>query len=198
MQNNIDNEFVFKHEIAMQLRYTDADMQGHINNTIYFQYYNTAYVEYMNSVWSSSITGNVSMVVAHIDADFISSVHIGDNVKVQTAVTHIGNKSFTIIQQLIDADTGEVRCKGKTIMVAFDFEKQQPVTVPEEWVTAMEAFEKRKLRQSVVAYSSFWYDPEDKICRNCDERVFDANYLNSNTFKHSPHIYVFGIKIWKM
>jgi acyl-CoA thioesterase FadM len=31
-------------------------------------------------------------------------------------------------------------------MVAFDFEKQQPVTVPEEWVTAMEAFEKRKLR----------------------------------------------------
>ena len=50
----------------------------------------------------------------------------------------------------------------------------------------------------VVAYSSFWYDPEDKICRNCDERVFGANYLNSNTFKHSPHIYVFGIKIWKM
>ena len=50
----------------------------------------------------------------------------------------------------------------------------------------------------VVAYSSFWYDPEDKICRNCDERVFGANYQNSNTFKHSPHIYVFGIKIWKM
>ena len=74
MQNNIDNEVVFKHEIAMQLRYTDADMQGHINNTIYFQYYNTAYVEYMNSVWSSSITGNVSMVVAHIDADFICLV----------------------------------------------------------------------------------------------------------------------------
>jgi len=146
MQNNMETEITFRHEIAMQLRYTDADMQGHINNTIYFQYYNTAYVEYMNSVWSNSITGSVSMVVAHIDADFISSVHIGDKVKVQTAVTHIGNKSFTIIQQLIDADTGEIRCKGKTIMVAFDFEKQQPVPVPDEWVTAMEAFEKRKLR----------------------------------------------------
>ena len=49
----------------------------------------------------------------------------------------------------------------------------------------------------VVAYSSYWYDPNDKICRNCDEREFGADYMNGNTFKHSPHIYVFGIKIWK-
>lgn len=49
----------------------------------------------------------------------------------------------------------------------------------------------------VVAYSSYWYDPDDKICRNCDEREFGTDYMNGNTFKHSPHIYVFGIKIWK-
>ena len=49
----------------------------------------------------------------------------------------------------------------------------------------------------VVAYSSYWYDSDDKICRNCDEREFGADYMNGNTFKHSPHIYVFGIKIWK-
>ena len=49
----------------------------------------------------------------------------------------------------------------------------------------------------VVAYSSFWYDPEDKICRNCDEREFGIDYMKGNTFKYSPHIYVFGVKIWK-
>ena len=49
----------------------------------------------------------------------------------------------------------------------------------------------------IVAYSSFWYDVEDKICRNCDARELGADYMNSNTFKCSPHIYVFGIKIWK-
>lgn len=49
----------------------------------------------------------------------------------------------------------------------------------------------------VVAYSSYWYDPEDKICRNCDEREFGVDYLKGNTFRHSPHIYVFGVKIWK-
>ena len=49
----------------------------------------------------------------------------------------------------------------------------------------------------VVAYSSYWYDSDEKICRNCDSKELDANYMNSNTFKFSPHIYVFGIKIWK-
>lgn len=130
----------YHHEILIQLRYTDADMQGHINNTVYFQYYNTAYVDYMQTV-AQGITSNTGMVVAHVDADFISQVHIGDSVKVQTAVTHIGHKSFVLEQQLVDADSGIVRCKGKTIMVAYDLATQQSVDVPQDWIEAITKFE---------------------------------------------------------
>ena len=44
---------------------------------------------------------------------------------------------------------------------------------------------------------SYWYDPDEKICRNCDALQFDKDFLNSNTFKCSPHIYVLGITINK-
>lgn len=67
--------------------------------------------------------------------------------------------------------------------------KAIPFTIPSGW--------KEHEVIPVVAYSSYWYDPEDKICRNCDGKILDADYLSSNTFKYSPHIYVFGIKIWK-
>jgi hypothetical protein len=50
----------------------------------------------------------------------------------------------------------------------------------------------------IAAYSSSWYDPDDKICRNCDVREFDHDYLTTATFHHSPRIYVFGIKIKKL
>ncbi|MBR2154617.1 MAG: DUF5041 domain-containing protein [Bacteroidaceae bacterium] len=50
----------------------------------------------------------------------------------------------------------------------------------------------------VAAYSSSWYDPEDKICRNCDDLEFDRDFLKSATFHYSPCIYVFGITIKKM
>ena len=50
----------------------------------------------------------------------------------------------------------------------------------------------------IAAYSSSWYDPDDKICRNCDVREFDHDYLTTATFHNSPRIYVFGIKIKKL
>ena len=50
----------------------------------------------------------------------------------------------------------------------------------------------------IAAYSSSWYDPDDKICRNCDVREFDRDYLTTATFHNSPCIYVFGIKIKKL
>lgn len=50
----------------------------------------------------------------------------------------------------------------------------------------------------IVAYSSSWYDPEAKICRNCDVLEFNTDFLNTATFKWSPCIYVFGITMKKM
>ena len=50
----------------------------------------------------------------------------------------------------------------------------------------------------IAAYSSSWYDPDDKICRNCDTLEFDEGFQNSATFKYSPRIYVFGITIKKL
>lgn len=130
----------FHHDFSLQLRYTDADMQGHVNNTTYFQYYDTAYLDYLRTVCPPTPPG-LGFVVAHIDADFITPVHITDKVKVQTAVTHIGHKSYTLTQRLIKEDTGQVMCTGQTVMVMFDLATEKAVAIPDSWVKAMKAFE---------------------------------------------------------
>ena len=50
----------------------------------------------------------------------------------------------------------------------------------------------------IAAYSSSWYDPEAKICRNCDDLEFGTDFQKSATFHYSPCIYVFGITIKKI
>lgn len=87
-----------------------------------------------------------AIVVVHIEADFLSQVHTDNNVEVQTAVTHIGNKSFTLLQRLVDSDSGEVKCVGKTIMVAYDLEKNESALIPQEWIDGMNKFEGKDLR----------------------------------------------------
>ncbi len=50
----------------------------------------------------------------------------------------------------------------------------------------------------LLAVSSGWYDEENECVKNCDVVEFDPeNYLDTETFKKSPLIYVIGVKCMK-
>lgn len=138
-------EVTFHHRFPIQLRFFDADQFGHVNNSIFFQYYDTAKMDYLHKA-CPEMSIHYAIVVVHIEADFLSQVHTDNHVEVQTAVTHIGNKSFTLLQRLVDADSGEVKCVGKTIMVAYDLEKNESALIPQEWIDGMNKFEGKDLR----------------------------------------------------
>ena len=137
-------EVTFHHRFPIQLRFFDADQFGHVNNSIFFQYYDTAKMDYLHQA-CPEMSIHYAIVVVHIEADFLSQVHTDNHVEVQTAVTHIGNKSFTLLQRLVDSDSGEVKCVGKTIMVAYDLEKNESALIPQEWIDGMNKFEGKDL-----------------------------------------------------
>ncbi len=139
------SEIDFHHITPIQLRFNDADLFGHVNNTVFFQYYDTAKIEYLRSIWNE-LGGRYALVVAHVDADFISPVYTTDHVAVRTAVTHIGNKSFTLQQELFDTDTKEVKCVGRTVMVGYDQQDKVAMPLLPEWVEAIENYEGKCLR----------------------------------------------------
>jgi acyl-CoA thioester hydrolase len=143
------NETTFHHRLPIQLRWSDADAFGHVNNAAYFQYYDTAKIDYVRSVCPPMGDG-FAIVVVHLEADFLSQVFTTDHVEVQTAVTAIGHKSFTLMQQLVRTDTGQVMCQGHTVMVTFDRKSNQAIPVPDSWVEAMCRYEGRDLRKEAA------------------------------------------------
>jgi hypothetical protein len=139
-------EIEYHHRLPIQLRFTDADQFGHINNTAYFQYYDTAKIDYVRTVCNIP-NGNYAIFAVHVEADFLSQVHNTDRVEVQTAISEIGTKSFTLHQRLVDSDTNEVKCIGKTIMVAFDLARNISIPMLPEWVDAICKYEGRDVRR---------------------------------------------------
>lgn len=139
---NHEIEVNYHHSMPIQLRWMDADAFGHVNNTMYFQYYDTAKMDYFRTV-CPEIVGKVAIVTVHLEADFMHQVYTKDGeVTVQTAITHIGKTSFIIRQQLVGKD-GEVKCVGETIMVLYDTHKGEKVDFTPEWRAMIENFEKR-------------------------------------------------------
>ena len=142
------DDITFHNKLDIQLRFTDADPFGHVNNSIFFQYYDIAKIKYVHELWPDLDTRKYAIVVVHVEADFMAQVRIDENVSVLTAVTNVGNKSFTLYQKLVNTDTNEVKCIGKTIMVAFDLKKQESMELLPEWVDAMCKYEGRDLRKN--------------------------------------------------
>lgn len=134
----------YHHSMSIQLRWMDADAFGHVNNTMYFQYYDTAKMDYFRKV-CHEITDRYAIVTVHLEADFMHQVYTKDEeVVVKSAITRIGRASFTFCQELVGKD-GEVKCVGETIMVLFDTNKEQAVPFTPEWRETIERFEGRKL-----------------------------------------------------
>ncbi|MCD8184415.1 MAG: acyl-CoA thioesterase [Bacteroides sp.] len=131
----------------MQLRFNDVDKLGHVNNTVYFSFYDLGKTEYFASVCPDVDCEKDGIVVVHIEADFVAQIYGSDHIAVQTAVTEIGTKSFHLVQRVIDTGTQEVKCVCRSVMVTFNLEKHESKLLTEEWIEAICRYEGRDVRK---------------------------------------------------
>ena len=62
---------------------------------------------------------------------------------VETRVSHLGTKSFTLRQRAINQKNGRVVCQSETVMVCFDLAAQQSAEIPTHYRAAIEAYEEK-------------------------------------------------------
>lgn len=138
-------EITFHHTLPVQIRFNDVDKFGHVNNTVYFQYYDTCKTEYLAQVCPNVDWEKEGIIVVHIEANFIAQIFGSDHIAVQTAVSKIGKKSFHLVQQVVDVGTNEVKCVCTSVMVAYDLANHCTMMMPQSWIEAMCRFEGRDL-----------------------------------------------------
>lgn len=125
---------IFKNRLPIQVRFSDVDVVGHVNNIIYFAYYDTGKAAFITQILGRSVTWDeVDTVVANVDCAFIAPIFYGENIEVLTTCTGIHDKSFKLLQMLRNADSGEVKSVCETIMVSFDPNTQKSAPLSPEW-----------------------------------------------------------------
>ena len=140
-------EIQFNHTLPIQLRFNDVDKFGHVNNTVYFSFYDLGKTEYFASVCPDVDWEKDGIVVVHIEANFLAQIYGSDHIAVQTAVTEIGTKSFHLAQRVIDTETQEVKCVCTSVMVAFDLAKHESKPLEDEWIEAICKYEGKDLKK---------------------------------------------------
>ena len=130
----------------IQIRFSDTDLVGHVNNVAYGYYFDTARMDYLEKVLNIQLDwrqGKV-MVLVHIETDFFQSTSLYDIIEVTTRVVGIGNKSISMLQQLLDKD-GQVKAESKSVLSTYDTVAKNSYPFPEEWKEKINIFEQQRL-----------------------------------------------------
>jgi acyl-CoA thioester hydrolase len=133
----------FYHSLPVQIRFNDTDPAGHVNNSVYMEYFDLGKVSYFSEVTGSSMDfGGTSLVIASFKVDFFEPVFLNDSIEVKTRIGSIGNKSLEMMQQVCRKGYSEPLAASVTILVCFNYSGQHSEVVPDEWREKILLFER--------------------------------------------------------
>jgi acyl-CoA thioester hydrolase len=126
----------FKFSSPIQLRWSDLDPIGHVNNVTYFDYFQDSRGLYMLAASKTWDWYKNMFVIAHIEADYISELRFDHkNPKVWVKATRFGTKSFDLEYLITSEKNGEiiVHAKGKSTQVVIDLGLKKSIEIP-DWM----------------------------------------------------------------
>lgn len=124
-------------DTPIQQRFTDIDPFLHVNNVAQQMYFDLGKTDFYAQVFGGDVLmqGRLRILTVSTSTSYLDQVRLGDALHVTTTCERIGNKSMTLFQQLFAGD--RLCSESRSVMVAFDFEAQQGVPVPEAWREAL-------------------------------------------------------------
>lgn len=129
----------FPHRKPVEIRFNDIDILGHVNNTVYFSFYDTGKAWYFSDIVDWNIEWRtVETVIANVECTYIHPLMFGEDIIVGTRCEEIHDRSFVLLQVLADAKTGEIRSACRSVMVSFDPATQKSAPMPDRWRRALE------------------------------------------------------------
>ena len=131
---------------AVQKRFSDVDSFMHVNNIWQQSYFDMGKTDFYTKVLGiTGVFDKLRIITASTHTDYYGQVRLMDDIVVVTDVSRLGNKSMTLHQRIMLGD--KCLTESSSVMVAFDFETQQSVPMPEEWRTRLEEYLVRSERE---------------------------------------------------
>jgi len=124
---------MFRHQLVVRFR--DCDALGHVNNAVYFTYFEQARFHHWLSLGydlRALSPGVPGFILARAECNFEAQATYGDELEVRLTVAGLGRTSFTYDYELVKVETGERVASARSVQVCFDYGSQTPVPIPDE------------------------------------------------------------------
>lgn len=135
----------FSIELELPVAWGDMDAFKHVNNTVYFRWFESVRIAYFDAIGLSESMEReqVGPILAHTSCDFKLALTYPDTIRIAATVARIGSSSFTMQYQVTSsANDWKVAALGEGVVVVFDYSAGQKVVISDrlrERIVALEA-----------------------------------------------------------
>jgi len=133
-----DGWFVVPHDVTWQ----DVDAMGHVNNAVYFQYFETARTWYWMLLHGTREPSALGFIVARAECDFRRELRFLDPIDICVRIGEMRSSSLDFVYEVRHRELGTVAATGKVVVVLFSWTERRKMTIDDELRRRISAFEK--------------------------------------------------------
>ncbi len=137
----------YRHFHRISVQWGDQDAFGHVNNAVYFTFFESARVSYLEEIgfWSNPGRPPEGPVLARISCSFRHQLQFPATIRVGTRVVQMRNRSFSLEQAIFLEDSETLVADGDSVVVWFDYVKGQSIELPQALRDAVHRIEGESL-----------------------------------------------------
>lgn len=139
-------EVPLRHAMRAQIRFSDLDPLGHVNNNALLALFDLAKIQYLEHITQGQTTiQNIKAAVVNLNVDFYEPAYFTDNLHIYTTILRVGHRSFTIEQRAVCLRSGATKSRALTTLAGFDPATATPADIDPHIIALASAYEQREL-----------------------------------------------------
>jgi acyl-CoA thioester hydrolase len=127
----------------IEIRYADIDAQRHVNNAKIFSFLENARAMYLQrlGLWDGRNFDKIGIILVQTGCTYKKPIAFGQHIHVGVRTTRLGNKSIEMAYSIQEIDDGTEFATATSVIVAYDYQKDQSISVPPSWREVIADFE---------------------------------------------------------
>lgn len=121
----------FEFTTPIEIRFSDLDAYGHVNNALFFTYLETARIKLFQQHFGAFLDSELMFLVVRAECDYRLPIELNDPLQISVYTDQVRHSSFDFSYRMYDG-AEKVFAEAKTVMVCYDPKIKKPVAIPPE------------------------------------------------------------------
>ncbi len=114
----------------IEVRFSDIDAYGHVNNALFFTYFETARFKFFKEHLFDSKDDKMLFLIAKAECEYKKPIDLSDKVFITVKIGNMGKSSFVLHYNLHNEEKGTF-ATGKTTIVCYNSKTQKTEKIPD-------------------------------------------------------------------